>query len=221
MDKGVETITLGQVWTSLTVVQLWTLIGTIIGAFAAAFLFGGYVQTARDATASIESRRISDGLKASLHAFAKEKQALKTKADFLSRYITYLEVRDEQSKKVFADYVCAMWISQENHVSVDFAPFERTLAELATGVDASTRKLLLDNGVSADDIASVEEHARESTSQAMLQKSSVLEPGTSVSMPQLKLVKEITFLDNSRYRIPQEISTAVHLHPECKPITNP
>jgi hypothetical protein len=175
-----------------------------------------------------DARRTSEALEKGLAAAIGDRDAFEGKAEFLHRYIEYIQTHHEISKKLLVDVVCKMWRdTQRRRISIERQPLEVSAGSLASGLDAETMDLLMKNGVSSELIERVQrpenfvnravvqpfdrtENPEEVRERAL---SSIVKQASGISV-----VKFVTFFDGMRYQMPDEIAAAVHTHPECSPL---
>ena len=67
-----------------------------------------------------DQKMILGSLKGAMNNLSKKSELLKSKTKFLHHYVSYISTNEETSKKIFTDYICAMWKkSEERQIHVD------------------------------------------------------------------------------------------------------
>jgi len=169
----------------------------------------------RQATANVE------GVTSVLANMQARERALKGKAEFLERFLTYRLQPSDLSKKLFVDHVCALWRqSQELSIHVEFGRLDVTPFDLRRGLTPEVRKFLEANGVSGSllDQAAGPEPARVFPQAPQVTRT----PANAIEQLEgqvqgVMLKKGVTFFDGATYRVPDEIAVAVHGNSNCAP----
>ena len=273
--KDASTISFSQLVASLTTVQLVAIIAAIVAILGGAFSFGMLIQGSRDdstlngkdreiangntslAAANLASaqtvgdlRRVVETLKATADQALTERDLLEGKAEFLNRYLSYLEDPNPTgiSRKLFSDLVCALWKdSQKRRVRIERKPVEVSQFDIRRGLDPDTERLLLTNGVPADLIERVKhpEAFANQSSPSVQRDTGLLARVNPTATPRVNptvnpqsvadnamatvskvssgitVIKTVTFFDGTAYQVPQLIAVEVSLRARRRSTPSP
>lgn len=242
---------------SLTLSQAWAIGAAVVALLGGTFGLGAFIQSSRDdgkvneltakqATANLEKdhtiadletknsdlKRTIDTLKGALESALNQKESLDGKAEFLNRYLSYVQGPNGVSKKLLVDVVCLMWKeTQKRRIQIDRQPVEISVDKINRGLDQDTQRLLSKSGVSPETIERIRQPEAFVVGRFAVSPSVVKVDPTQVlrvrdeavttlqrQIQDVKVIKIITFFDGSRYQMPDEIAVAVHTKPECAPI---
>jgi hypothetical protein len=171
----------------------------------------------RKANANVE------GAKNALAQMEAADHALKGKAEFLERYLTYNLDRGGSSKNLFIDHVCALWMqAQEYNIRVGQGRLEVSNSQLRLGLAPEVRKFLQSNGVSFEllDQAAVPDAPRVSPIPRppdVTRSSQIAIDRVQEQIRRIPLTKIVRFYDGTTYKVPDEIAVAVHSDSTCRP----
>jgi hypothetical protein len=165
-----------------------------------------------------------------------EKDIYAQKAEFLNRYLSYVQGHDSVAKTLLVNVVCLMWKeSEKKRVSILRGPPNITAEQIRSGLDSETEALLFSNNIPRDLIDRIRTPERfvqssSSTSRVNVLRQAQVFPGQDAQevrqiagatvekyVSTIRIIKIITFPDGSQYQMPDEIALAVHTKPECAP----
>lgn len=178
-----------------------------------------------------ELNRVVEALKGTLSSTLTGKELFEGKAEFLNRYVAYVQTKNDVSKKLLVDVVCSMWKeTQKRRIQVQRSPIVIPVDNILRGLDSDTEQLLLRNGVAQEVLSRIQRPDTRSTAVgpfSSISKSADVQRNTTVqrdaiaalqkSTQSISIIKVITFFDGSQYQMPQEIAVAVHMKSECAP----
>jgi outer membrane murein-binding lipoprotein Lpp len=238
-----ENITVSEIFRSLTIKQTWGLGFCVAAVIGGSVALGSWVQSARDDDKIAEKNgkiaelnsRIDDlgkqqkddqakidGASSAVKAMSRRYNALKGKSDFLEHYLTYVNSPIEASRKVFINYVCALWRqSEEYSIHVDRAPLDIRAAEIMIGsVTPELREFLLSQGI-PDEFLDRATTPAPSPSTVVSRRPPYTQEDAAATVQKMAsgitLEKIVHFFDGTSYRVPNEIAVAVHLDSNCAP----
>jgi len=232
---------------SLTIRQSWTLAVALAAMIAATSAIGAWVQSARDgrkledAKQEIvkltvdndklksekvdlkqqlgEANRLLEAEKSAVKAVAQKDQAIETKEKFLDKYLSYKIAGGDETRRLFTDYVCALWkASDERNVQVIKASLQLSDDDIRQGVSTDVRRMLIKSGLSESIVPTKfgpTMGVPHGVKRARASDDAISEIKKSAT--NIYLVKTIHFNDGTDYQIPQEIATAVYNNPSCAP----
>jgi hypothetical protein len=149
----------------MTIGQLWGAGAACATFVAAVFGLGVFVQSnigaslllAKDreivaiSTQVRDLTRTVDELTGRLKRAFEEIDSLGVKSEFLNRVASYLQGRDEVSKKLLIDVVCSMWKESEKRtIQLARSPIELTAADLRSGLSPDVIAILATQGISPE-----------------------------------------------------------------------
>jgi hypothetical protein len=153
--------------------------------------------------------------------------ALKSKEEFLERFLSYKIAPGDDSKKLFVDYVCALWKqSQDMNVRVDSQPLNISPEQIRAGLPNDLKAALIDKGVPAIffDNARILPAPPQASPFPNVSRSPIVSPSPTEAIAtiqkqasSMQMVKTIHFYDGTDYRVPDEIAAAVHTDQRCSP----
>lgn len=231
----------------LSAKQWWGLGAAIVTLVVGLVALGGWVQASRDDDKIAEKNRTISRLSAEkntatgqlndaqrnlasvtamLKQSASDQDALAGKAEFLERFLSYELAPESVSRKLFVDYVCALWKQSERHrVQIDRSPLHITDDQLRMGISPELRSFLIQSGVSefflqrASSPAPAPAQVFPSVSRTPVVSPT---PGEAIATVQkqiqgMVLTKTIHFYDGTTYTVPQDVAFEVHNRPNCGP----
>jgi hypothetical protein len=226
-----DEMTVPQLARALSVKAWWKILGSVVVVLIGATTLGAWVQSIRDDKASATDRatitdlnnklteanskvtevnsKVTEMIAMVKNADLHEK-AVKAKAQFLDLFLAYTNAPGDASRSIFSGYVCALWKNaQEHHVHVDATPILLSEESIRGGLSPGLKALLQSQGVS-EDFFERAEHGDVTVQQEAVATIQKYAQSTH-------LVKDVRFVDNSTYRVPDEIALAVHTDPQCRP----
>lgn len=149
-------------------------------------------------------------------------RAIKGKAEFLERFLTYQISPSDISRKLFVDHVCALWKqSQEYDIHLDRAHLDVTPDQIRRGLSPDILRFLLDNGVPSELLSQARQPDVRPQASPLPR---IPDPTPTFAAAQvqkhaqsLTLVKIVRFYDGTTYKVPDEIAAAVHSNRDCAP----
>ena len=186
-----------------------------------------------------------DFLKTKLEEQIGHSQALETKGELLNRLVGYLQGKDEVSKTLLVNVVCSMWKeSEKKKIRLQQERIQIRSEDIKYGrLDPEIESLLVSRGVSSQTLAiaqTVPPRGVELRRQNLASDDPVLQRQLRAKddpvlqrelrardeavgevmkyASDVQVIKIVSFPDGTRYQLPQEIATTVHLKPECAPL---
>ena len=231
--------------------QLWAIGGAVATVVLGSFGLGAFVELTRSETDLLGKDReiatlqrgVSDfenALKvarAELQRAADRHQMAESKNEFLNRYVAFLLVGDELTKKLFADFVCVMWReSQERKLHLDRGRIRISLEDLTTRITPEVQRLLEEHGIDRQTlnqlhVLSVEERRlgtprdgapdvskAASSERAQIRRDlSRLEKNIAPKLNKVVVTKTVRFFDGTTYDVPAPVAIIVHDRNDCVP----
>lgn len=155
-------------------------------------------------------------------------RAFRAKAEFLHRYLSYLEDPDPSGtmRKLLTDHVCVLWReTQRDILTIDSDRI--TFQQVSRGSNLSPEAIeaLASAGI---DQRIVQEYLQLNRQRSQIEPRAGTSPGSSFRrLQQLEqrigkaiqkgvTTKTVTFFDDSRYFIPKPVADDVHRRPDCQ-----
>jgi hypothetical protein len=245
----VEKLSLGGLVSVMKPRQMWAVLGAIAVLIAGAFSLGTMREQIHSETVSQAMAKEMDEVRqelsnaqsktgdtaARLEEAAKmigrargETRVVKSKAEFLNRYVSYLLVQDHLSAKLFTDFVCVLWKdAQENRLQIDMGALEVQATDIVAGVSPEMLEFLSEQDFDAEDIQALQAPAGHtgvsrgpstSTTEARPRRATPrLAQRAAAALQKVQLSKTVTFFDNTSYTVPADISVRIHQRTDCQP----
>lgn len=185
-NSGSDSIdpSLSKLFASLSVGQVWGVLGACAAVVIASFALGGVLQSGRD-DATVAARdqkiitlgsdiatrdqtigslntRINDQSRAigeltkNLNGALNEKDIYAQKAELLDKYLSYTQNRSDIAKTLLVNVVCLLWKeSERSRISIRHDRPNITGEQIRTGLAPGMEALLTANGVPPDVIARI------------------------------------------------------------------
>jgi hypothetical protein len=203
--------------------------------------FGGWVQSFRDdeklsdknqeiTRLTDQNRTLSDKIEVAdrdfkaitntLNTSARTQRAIQSKSEFLERFLAYKLAPGDTSTNTFIHYVCALWVNSESHdVHVNETANPITAEEVRAGLSPELKKRLMAQGIPQGYFDVVEHEPATGDSRPNVSRISPADAMANIlkTGQDGHLVKTVDFKDGTHYTVPEEISTAVHNDPTCRP----
>jgi hypothetical protein len=170
---------------------------------------------------STEAGRNFNSVTNAIKEIGRERAALETKSEFLERFLTYRNAPGDVSRKLFVDYVCALWKnSEERRVQVDSSPLNISAEQIRAGLSPDLKSLLIARGVPEIFFKNAMKGGVVGVFPTVTRVSP--SPGEAIATIEkqansLNVVKIVHFFDGTTYQVPPEIALAVHTNPLCAP----